>query len=67
MIKWHFLLVENELNEISKKVKPLSTNDYSFLLSRMYFTSDDGFQYMFVYQPTISTLKYKKHEYWIYY
>ena len=25
----------------------------------MYFTSDDGFQNMFVYQPTFNTLKYK--------
>ena len=38
------------LNELSEK---------SFLLGRMYFTSNDGFQKMFVYQPTFNTLKYK--------
>ena len=26
----------------------------------MYFTSDDGFQNIFVYQPTFNTIKYKK-------
>ena len=42
-----------------EKVKLLSTKDYSFLLGRMHFTSGDGFQNMFVHQPTFNTLKYK--------
>ena len=32
------VLVENELNELSEKVKAISTKDYSFLLGRMYIT-----------------------------
>ena len=38
------------LNELSVKVKLFSSKDYTFLLGRMYFTSSDGFQKMFVYQ-----------------
>ena len=30
-----------------------------FLLGLMYFISHDGFQNMFVYQPTFSMMKYK--------
>ena len=37
----------------------LSSKDYSFILGRIYFTSNDGFQNMFVYQPIFNTLKYK--------
>ena len=43
------VLVENELNKLSEKVKILSTKDYIFLLGRIYFKSDGGFQIMFVY------------------
>ena len=32
------VLVENELTELSEKVKAISTKDYSFLLGRMYIT-----------------------------
>ena len=39
-----------------KKLNSLTTKDYNFSLSRMYFTSDDGFQNMFVYQSTLDTL-----------
>ena len=42
-----------------EKFKAISTKYYSSLLGRMYFTRDDGFQNMFVYQPTFNTLKYK--------
>ena len=34
------LLVENELNELSEKVKQLSAKVYYFFLGRMYFTGD---------------------------
>ena len=54
------VLVENELNELSKKVKLLSTKDYSSFLSRIYFASNDGSQNKFVYQPTLDTLELKK-------
>ena len=54
------VLVQNELNELSKKVKLLSTKDYSSFLSRIYFASNDGSQNKFVYQPTLDTLELKK-------
>ena len=47
--KTKHVLIENELNELSEKLKLLSAKDYSFLLGRIYFTSDDGSQNMFVY------------------
>ena len=47
------------LNELSKTIKLLSSNDYGVLLGRLYFTSDDGFQNMFFYQPTFNIIKYK--------
>ena len=34
------------------------TKDFSFFLGRLYFTSDDGLQNLFVYQPTFSVTKY---------
>ena len=54
------LLAENELNELSKKIKLLSTKDYNFFLGRIYFTSNDGSQNTFAYQPTLDTLGLKK-------
>ena len=47
------------MNKLSEKVKFLSSKDYSFLLGGMHFTSDDGFQNMFAYQPTFNTIKHK--------
>ena len=41
-----------------KKLEAISTKDYSFFLGRIYFTSDNGSQNLFVYQPTFSTIKY---------
>ena len=38
--------------EVQKKLDSLITKDYSFLLGRIYCTSNDGFQNMFIYQPT---------------
>ena len=54
------VLVENELNELPKKVKAILTKDYSFFLGKIYFTSNDGLQNMFVYQPTFNVLELKK-------
>ena len=47
--------------EVQKKLESLMTNDYNFYLGRMYFTSNDGSQSTFVYQPTLDTLELKKH------
>ena len=38
----------------------LTTKDYNFFLGRMYFTSNDGSQNTFVYQPTLDTIELKK-------
>ena len=38
------ILVENELNELLEKDKLSSTKDYSFVLVRIYFTGNEGFQ-----------------------
>ena len=46
--------------EIQKKLNRLTTKDYNFFLGRLYFTSNDGLQNMFVYQPTLDTLELKK-------
>ena len=46
--------------EVQKKLNSLITNDYNFFLGRMYFTSNDGSQNTFVYQPTLDTLELKK-------
>ena len=43
--------------EVQKKLNSLKTKDYNFFLGKMYFKSDDGSQNMFVYQPTLNTLK----------
>ena len=53
-------LLETELNELSNKVKAISTKDYNFLLGRIgriNFTSNDGLQNRFLYQTTSSTIK----------
>ena len=56
------VLIENELNELSEKVKLLSTKSYNFFLGRIYFTSNDGSQNTFFYQPTLDTLELKKYK-----
>ena len=58
--KTKHVLVENEVNNLSEKIKLLSTKDYNFFLGRMHFTGDDGLKNMFVYQPAFSTLQLKK-------
>ena len=35
------------------------TKYFSFFLDKMYFRSDDGYQNMFVYQPTFNVLDLK--------
>ena len=47
--------------EISKKLNSLTTKDYyNFFLGRIYFTSNDGPQNTFFYQPTLDALESKK-------
>ena len=46
--------------EVQKKRNSLITKDYNFFLGRIYFTSNDGSQNTFVYQPTFDTLELKK-------
>ena len=55
------MLMVNEkiYKNYQKNVKILYWKDYMFLLGLMYFISHDGFQNMFVYQPTFSMMKYK--------
>ena len=46
--------------EIQKKLNSLITKDHNFFLGRIYFTSNDGSQNTFVYQPTLGVLELKK-------
>ena len=46
--------------EVQKKLNGLATKDYNFFIGKTYFTSNDGSQSMFVYQPTLGTLELKK-------
>ena len=46
--------------EVQKKLNGLTTKNYNFFLGKTYFTSNDGSQSTFVYQPTLGTLELKK-------
>ena len=46
--------------EVQKKLNILITKDNTFFLGRIYFTSNDGSQNAFVYQPAINALELKK-------
>ena len=46
--------------EVQKKLISLITKNYKFFLGRIYFTSNDGSQNTFVYQPTLDRLELKK-------
>ena len=45
--------------EVKKKLENLMTKVYNFFLERICFTSNDGSQNRFVYQPTFNVLKLK--------
>ena len=47
-------------SEVQKELNSLTTKDYNFLSGRIYFTSNDGSQNTFVYQPTFYTVELKK-------
>ena len=42
--------------EVQKKLNSLTEKGYNFLLGRIYFTSNDGYQNTFVHHPTFDTL-----------
>ena len=46
--------------KVQKKLNSLITKDYNFFFGRNYFTSNDGSQNTFAYQPTLDTLELKK-------
>ena len=46
--------------EVQKEVNSVITEGYIFFLGRIYFTSNDGSQNTFVYQPMFDTLDFKK-------
>ena len=46
--------------EVQKKLNNLITTDSNFFFGRIYFTSNDGFQNTFVYQPKLDGLELKK-------
>ena len=46
--------------EVKMRLNSLITRDYNFFIGRIYFTSNDGSQNTFVYQPTFDTLELKK-------
>ena len=48
--------------EVQKKLNTPITKNYKFFLGRTYFTSNDGSQDTFVYQPTVNHLELKKHK-----
>ena len=46
--------------KVQKKLNSPITKDYNFFLGTVYFTSNDGSQNTFVYQPTLDALELKK-------
>ena len=51
---------KTKYSEVQKKLNSLITTDYNFFFGRMYFTSNDGSQNTFVYQPALDTLELKR-------
>ena len=45
-----------KLTDLTKKVARISEKRYDFLLDRMYFTGDDGYQNFLVFPPMLSSL-----------
>ena len=46
--------------EVQKNLNCLITKYYNFFFGRIYFTSNDGSENTFVYQPTLDNLETKK-------
>ena len=55
-------ITSNETKEVQTKLNSLIAKDYNFFLGRFYFTSNDGSQNTFVYQPALDALELKKHK-----
>ena len=53
-------LIKLNYLEVQRNFNSLKTKDYNFFLGRIYFTSNDGSQNTFVFQPTLDTLEMKK-------
>ena len=47
---------DKKLNHLTKKTAQISEKGYDFLLGRMYFTGDNGFQNFLVFAPMLSSL-----------
>ena len=62
VISFNKTITSNETKylEVQKKLNSLTTKYHNFFLDRMYFTTNDESQNMFVYQPTLDTLELKK-------
>ena len=62
LISFNKKVTSNKTNylEVQEKLNSLSTKYDSSFLGRIYFTSNDGSQNTFVYQPTLDTLELKK-------
>ena len=62
VISFNKTITSNETKylEVQKKLNSLTTKYHNFFLNRMYFTTNDESQNMFVYQPTLDTLELKK-------
>ena len=52
--------IKKKYLEVLKNLNSLSTKDYNFFIGRIDFTSNDGSQNKFVYQPTLDTWELKK-------
>ena len=47
---------EMKLTDLANKVAQISEKGYDFLLGKMYFTGDDGYQNFLVFAPMLSLL-----------
>ena len=62
LITFNSKITSNKIKylEIQEKLNSLTRKDSNFFLDRTYFTSNDGSQNTFVYQPVLDTLELKK-------
>ena len=61
LTSFHRLITSNKTKhlKVQKKLNSLITKDYNFFLGRIYITSNDGSQNMFIYQPIFNVLGLK--------
>ena len=53
---------EKKLNKLSQKLKLLSTKGYIFLLGRMYFISNGGYQSFLIFAPMLNSITLDKNK-----